>query len=60
MLMSIFSFSCMAQEKGNTSVKKEPLKNINALCELFKLNYASFEEKKINWKSICQESQIVT
>ena len=57
MLMSIFSFSCMAQEKGNTSVKKEPLKNINALCELFKLNYASFEEKKINWKSICQESQ---
>ena len=56
-LMNIFSFSCMAQEKGNTSVTNEPLENIDALCELFKMNYASFEEKNINWKSICQDAQ---
>ena len=55
--MSIFSFSCMAQEKENTPLTNEPSENIDALCELFKMNYASFEEKAINWESICQESQ---
>ncbi len=55
--MNVFSFSCKAQENENTSVKNQPLENIISLCELFKMNYASFEEKNINWDSICQESK---
>jgi hypothetical protein len=56
-LANLCSISSKAQNNDNTSTTNEPLKNIVALCELFDLNYASFEEKNINWKSICQESQ---
>ena len=33
---------------------QEALKNFDALCELFDANYASFEEKGINWNKSCQ------
>lgn len=55
--MNLFSISCKAQNNGNLTVANEPLKNIDALCELFEVNYASFDEKNINWQSVCQKSQ---
>lgn len=33
----------------------KPLKNFDVLCELFDNNYASFEEKGIDWKSRCNQ-----
>lgn len=56
-ITNIFSIPCKAQNNKNTTVTNEPLKNIDALCELFEMNYASFDEKNINWHSICQKSQ---
>lgn len=51
----MFSLSCKAQENGNISVSNEQIENIDFLCELFDMNYASFEEKTINWQLICKE-----
>jgi len=54
---NIFFISCKVQKNGNTAITNQPLKNIDALCDLFKMNYASFEEKNINWQSICNKSR---
>ena len=56
-IANIFFISCKAQENRNTTTTNQPLKNIDALCELFKMNYASFEEKNINWQSICRKAR---
>lgn len=42
--------SCQAQSDSN-----KPLKNFDALCELFDRNYASFEEKEIDWQLRCNQ-----
>lgn len=43
-----FYFPSMGQNSKN------PIINFDALCELFELNYASFEEKKIDWSILCE------
>ena len=42
--------TCHAQSDSN-----KPLKNFDALCDLFDKNYASFEEKNIDWPSRCEQ-----
>lgn len=56
-IVNVFFISCKAQKNIDTPTTNQPLKNIDALCDLFKLNYASFEEKNIDWQSICQKTK---
>jgi C-terminal processing protease CtpA/Prc len=50
LIFGLVIVTCNAQSNSN-----QPVKNFDALCELFELNYASFEEKKIDWKARCTQ-----
>lgn len=42
--------TCLGQ-----SSEEEPFKSYDAFCELFESSYASFEEKEVDWKAMCDE-----
>ena len=53
LLLIIFGLAfitCHGQSDSN-----KPLKSFDALCELFDKNYASFEEKNMDWTSRCEQ-----
>lgn len=50
-LVLIFGLILFGSNAQNSSNK--PLKNFDALCELLDKNYASFEEKNIDWQERC-------
>lgn len=51
LVLFVFGFILFSSNAQNSSNK--PLKNFDTLCELFDKNYASFEEKNIDWQERC-------
>jgi len=48
-LFLLFTYETLAQRSS------DPISNFNEFCEVFHQNYASFQEKNINWSGVCAE-----